>query len=91
MAYAIPDMPSEVKTQIQREKMLEKEAKYEMGLKNPRDGDHTRDVLASIQQKSGAPSVSRGWWSRRLSKVSDVFDLQNQHRMSTPTVWEEPG
>lgn len=86
MAYAIPDIPREVRTQIQREKLLAKEAKYETGLRT--QAASQADLLSSLRDAVGAagPAASRGWWSRRLSKVSDSED--NVPKRHPSNVWK---
>ncbi|XP_069684912.1 anoctamin-5 isoform X2 [Periplaneta americana] len=93
MAYAIPDVPTEVRTQIQREKLLEKEAKYEHGMQGNLNDNYGEMLLAqrerSIQAAAGA---ARSWWGRRLSRVSDGLDTeptrQQKAHNSSSTVWE---
>lgn len=55
MSFVIPDIPSEVKTQIQREKLLAKEAKFEHGLTRAaaRDGEY-EDLIAAIRDNNNA-------------------------------------
>ena len=93
MAYAIPDVPAEVHTQIQREKLLEKEAKYQNGAQ----GNHANygEMLLAQRERSlaAAAGAARSWWERRLSRVSDSHDVQEaprQHKTSnsSSTVWE---
>ena len=95
MAYAIPDVPSEVRTQIQREKLLEKEAKYEHGMQGNLN-DNYGELLLQQRERSiaAAAGAARSWWSRRLSRVSDNTDSQEVtarqqkvHNANT-TVWE---
>nr|CAD7200054.1 unnamed protein product [Timema douglasi] len=93
MAYAIPDVPAEVRTQIQREKMLAREAKYEHGLRDPALVD-PQELLERVRG-SAASVGARSWWSRRLSRVSDV-NLDNQgdaastrnRPLNSSIVWE---
>ncbi|XP_063218601.1 anoctamin-4 [Bacillus rossius redtenbacheri] len=70
MAYVIPDVPSEVRTQIQREKMLANEAKYERGLKDGGASGDAQDLVGRIRGSSVSWG-GRTWWGRRLSRVSD--------------------
>lgn len=51
MQFIIPDIPVEVKTQIQREQMLAKEAKYQHGLKKSRDTDY-EEILHVLREQS---------------------------------------
>ena len=97
MAYAIPDIPAEVRTQIQREKLLEKEAKYEHGIQS-NFNDNYSDMLLQQRERSmaAAAGAARSWWARRLSRVSDNADTQEttgrqqkSHNTSS-TVWEVP-
>jgi hypothetical protein len=47
MAYAIPDVPSEVRTQIQRERLLDREAKFE---------SRRRELSRSASEGTPAPT-----------------------------------
>ncbi|KAB0791795.1 hypothetical protein PPYR_03595 [Photinus pyralis] len=95
MQYMIPDVSSELKTQIQRECLLAKEAKYEHGLKRDYDYD---DVINTIRDNNNASRmektiVLRGSWARRLSKISDGLDAHvnieaKGKRSGNATVWE---
>lgn len=49
MQFLIPDIPVEVKTQIQREQLLAKEAKYQNGLKKAQETEYN-DLLQSLQR-----------------------------------------
>ncbi|XP_057653870.1 anoctamin-4 [Diorhabda carinulata] len=96
MQYVIPDIPSELKTQIQREALLAKEAKYEHGLKKSeydyeelmqtfRDNNNT----SRNENKAGL----RGSWARRLSRLSDGLDahveiISRKKNSVENTVWE---
>lgn len=95
MAYAIPDVPAEVRTQIQREKVLEKEAKYEHGTQGNLSANYGEMLLAQRERSLvAAAGAARSWWGRRLSRVSDSLDVQEttsrQHKVnnSNSTVWE---
>jgi hypothetical protein len=94
MAYAIPDVPAEVRTQIQREKVLEKEAKYEQGTQGNPHANYGEMLLAQRERSlAAAVGAARSWWERRLSRVSDSHDAQEtsrQHKASNSnsTVWE---
>ncbi|KAK4878123.1 hypothetical protein RN001_010629 [Aquatica leii] len=95
MQYMIPDVSSELKTQIQRESLLAKEAKYEHGLKRDYDYD---EVLHTIKDNNNGSRLDRaialrGSWARRLSKISDGLDahvnIENKRKTSgNTTVWE---
>jgi anoctamin-4 len=94
MAYAIPDIPAEVRTQIQREKLLEKEAKYEHGTQGNLNANYGEMLLAQRERSlAAAAGAARSWWGRRLSRVSDSLDAQETSRQqkvnnSNSTVWE---
>jgi hypothetical protein len=94
MAYAIPDVPAEVRTQIQREKLLEKEAKYEHGTQGNLHANYGEMLLAQRERSlAAAAGAARSWWERRLSRVSDSHETQEtsrQHKASNSnsTVWE---
>ncbi|XP_077301157.1 anoctamin-4 [Arctopsyche grandis] len=72
MQYIIPDVPSELKTQRQREALLAKEAKYEHGLKKGNESEYER-LMNQLRQPPAAVGAV-GSWARRLSKVSDGLD-----------------
>ncbi|XP_015586534.1 anoctamin-4 isoform X2 [Cephus cinctus] len=93
MSYAIPAVPRAVATQIQRERLLAQEAKYEKGLKGRED----EDDLLSILRESGAIGRiggGRGSWARRFSKLSDGLDAhvevgsRRNRQSDASTVWE---
>lgn len=54
MQFIIPNVPSEVRTQIQREQLLAKEAKYQHGLKKARDNDYEDLIQALRDQNTGS-------------------------------------
>lgn len=71
MQYVIPEIPSELKTQLQREALLAKEAKYEHGLKK---GDYDYDeVLSTIRENN---NTSRS--DVRVGTASKTLSLQRQ-------------
>ncbi|XP_055321230.1 anoctamin-5-like isoform X2 [Sitodiplosis mosellana] len=78
MQFVIPDIPVEVKTQMSREALLAKEAKYQTGLKKSQEQIDYNDVLQSMQNfqnhTSTRQGLLRGSWARRLSRVSDGLD-----------------
>ncbi|XP_038111835.1 anoctamin-4 isoform X2 [Culex quinquefasciatus] len=93
MQFIIPDIPVEVKTQIQREQMLAKEAKYQHGLKKSRDTDYEEILHVLREQSNNSRQGVRGSWARRLSRMSDGLDahveISNRPRQSLEsTVWE---
>jgi hypothetical protein len=94
MAYIIPDVPAEVQTQIQREKLLEKEAKYEHGTQGNLSTNYGEMMIAQRDRSlAAAAGAARSWWGRRLSRVSDSLDTQETSRQqkvnnSNSTVWE---
>lgn len=104
MAYTIPDVPSEIKTQIQRERLLAKEARYESGLAQKDEYD---ELLAAVRETSQGSRLStaasrlsdiirRSSIVRRLSKQSldDAHNANNENskpkHINTSTVWEVP-
>lgn len=92
MQFIIPDIPVEVKTQISRESLLAKEAKYQHGLKKSQEPDFT-EMMQSIQNPNGRHSLMRGNWARRLSRVSDGLDAHVEitskpRRHVNSTLWE---
>ncbi|KAF7286638.1 hypothetical protein GWI33_004671 [Rhynchophorus ferrugineus] len=96
MQYVIPDVPSELRTQMQREALLAKEAKYEHGLKKT-EYDYD-DVLNTIREHDNSYRNNeskigiRGSWARRLSRLSDGLDAHveviSRKKTPTSTVWE---
>lgn len=92
MQFIIPDIPVEVKTQISRESLLAKEAKYQSGLKKSQEPDFT-EMMQSIQNPNGRHSIMRGSWARRLSRVNDGLDAHVEitskpRRHVGSTLWE---
>ncbi|KAI4489875.1 hypothetical protein M0804_004057 [Polistes exclamans] len=99
MSYVIPAVPRALATQLQRERLLAQEAKYEKGLKGKEDEEDILSVLretGSIGRPGvgGAAAGGRGSWARRFSKLSDGLDAHVEvgsriHRYSdSSTVWE---
>lgn len=93
MSYVIPDIPSAVKTQMQRERLLAKEARYERGLKPTNNDDELLAAIRDQNQSRLDDILRRGSWGRRLSKQSDSLeahvDVASKNRkMSNSTVWE---
>ncbi|KAH8396707.1 hypothetical protein KR215_002797 [Drosophila sulfurigaster] len=97
MQFIIPDVPSEVKTQMQREQLLAKEAKYHHGIKRAQ-GDN-QDIASLFrdatnrQSFAGSQTTSRGSWARRFSRLSDGLDAHVEvaarpRRSVESTVWE---
>lgn len=93
MSYAIPAVPRAVATQLQRERLLAQEAKYEKGIKGREDEEELLTVLRETGC-IGRPQGGRGSWARRFSKISDGLDAHVEvgsraHRQSdSSTVWE---
>lgn len=92
MQFIIPDIPAEVKTQMQREALLAKEAKYQSGLKKSQETDYN-EMIQSIQNPNSRPGVVRGSWARRLSRISDGLDAHVEiaskpKRPVDSTLWE---
>lgn len=97
MQFIIPDVPSEVKTQMQREQLLAKEAKYQHGIKRAQ-GD-SQDIMSLFRDTSNRASIAgstvttRGSWARRFSRLSDGLDAHVEvaarpRRSVESTVWE---
>ncbi|XP_045457946.1 anoctamin-4-like [Melitaea cinxia] len=76
MQLFIPDVPTELKIQIQRELLLAKEAKYEHGRR--RLSTEYRQLISQNMDAGNVPSR----WQRRTSRVSDALDA---HVPATPT------
>ncbi|KAH8315296.1 hypothetical protein KR074_005033 [Drosophila pseudoananassae] len=97
MQFIIPDVPAEVKTQMQREQLLAKEAKYHHGIKRAQ-GDN-QDIMSLFRDASNRTSIAgsqgnaRGSWARRFSRLSDGLDAHVEvaarpRRSVESTVWE---
>lgn len=93
MQFIIPDIPVEMKLQMSREALLEKEAKYQSGLKKSEDLDYN-NVLQSMQSHTThRAGAIRGSWARRLSRVTDGLDAhveiasKPKRKLST-VLWE---
>ncbi|XP_072758394.1 anoctamin-4 isoform X3 [Anoplolepis gracilipes] len=88
MSYVIPAVPHSLATQLQRERLIAQEEKYEKEIKGKED----EDDLISVLREAG--SIGRGSWARRFSKLSDAVDVHNDIRHSrrsdSSTVWEVP-
>lgn len=99
MQFIIPDIPVELKTQIQREQLLAKEAKYQHGLKKSQENEYNEllQLLRDQNNTSRGGQVAvggvRGSWARRLSRISDGLDAHVEistkpKRSVESTVWE---
>ncbi|XP_063697061.1 anoctamin-4 [Culicoides brevitarsis] len=95
----IPDIPVEVKTQMQREQLLAKEAKYQHGLKKSKETEYTELINALREQNNNSRQGTglKGSWARRLSRLSQSDSLDahvevsnRQRRSMESTVWEDP-
>lgn len=58
MAYIIPDVPTSVRTQMLRENLLAKEAKYEKGLRTP--GENNKELLSAVKGSKLETILRRG-------------------------------
>ena len=78
MQFLIPDIPVELKTQIQREQLLAKEAKYQNGLNRARENEY-EDLLSAIRDNNSAtaipgPTPARSnVFSRNVVKSLDIL------------------
>ncbi|KAJ8706285.1 hypothetical protein PYW08_010911 [Mythimna loreyi] len=72
MTLFIPDVPSELKTQIQRETLLAKEAKYEHGRR--RLSTEYRQLISQKSLAEGQEKPPGATWLRRTSRASDGLD-----------------
>ncbi|XP_043595652.1 anoctamin-4 isoform X1 [Bombus pyrosoma] len=95
MSYVIPAVPRSLATQLQRERLLAQEAKYEKGIKSREDEDDILSVLREAGSIGGrAAGGGRGSWARRFSKLSDGLDahvdVTSRHNRNSDgsTVWE---
>ena len=93
MSYAIPEVPTSVATQLQRERLLAQEAKFEKGIKGHEDEEDLISVLREAGHL-GRPGGRRGSWARRFSKLSDGLDAhvdvgtRHNRQSDASTVWE---
>lgn len=102
VSYIIPDVPTEVRTQIQRERLLTKEAKFDHGLSRGKSIDEYDELLYALRERDlGNNSrfgdiLRRGSWGRRLSRQSDGAagdshtDMHRTVTRSSSTVWGDP-
>uniref|UniRef100_A0A2A4K343 Anoctamin n=1 Tax=Heliothis virescens TaxID=7102 RepID=A0A2A4K343_HELVI len=73
MQLFIPDVPSELRTQMQREALLAKEAKYEHGRR--RLSTEYRQLITQKSESGPVPDRPIGGaWLRRTSRASDGLD-----------------
>ncbi|KAL9909265.1 anoctamin-5 isoform 2-T2 [Glossina fuscipes fuscipes] len=103
MQFVIPDIPAEVQTQMQREQLLAKEAKYQHGIKRAQ-GDK-QDLMSLFRETSNRNNpntpipelgsvMPRRSWARRFSRLSDTLDAhvevagRPKRSTETSTVWE---
>ncbi|XP_060808841.1 anoctamin-4 [Amyelois transitella] len=84
MQLFIPDVPSELRTQMQREALLAKEAKYEHGRR--RLSTEYRQLIT--QKSENAGERQPGPWLRRTSRASDGLDahVAVSQRPSSPQI-----
>lgn len=94
MSYVIPAVPRSLATQLQRERLLAQEAKYEKGIKSREDDDDILSMLREAGSIGRAAGGGRGSWARRFSKLSDGLDahvdVASRHNRNSDgsTVWE---
>lgn len=103
MQFVIPDIPAEVKTQMQREQMLAKEAKYQHGVK---ENQQDQDLMSLLKQQESDDQIThggmtvasgnvpfRGSWARRFSRLNDSLDAHvnvnsKKHKMDESIAWD---
>lgn len=100
MQFLIPAVPTELKTQMQREQLLAKEVKYQHGLKKSRDDDYDellhalREQNESMSSRTALTNIRTNNWARRMSRMSDTADTQvdasirSRRSLESTTVWE---
>lgn len=94
MSYVIPAVPRSLATQLQRERLLAQEAKYEKGIKSREDDDDILSMLREAGSIGRAAGGGRGSWARRFSKLSDGLDAhvdvasRYNRNSDGSTVWE---
>lgn len=72
MAYVIPDVPAAVKTQMLRENLLAKEAKYEKGLKSPSGNKEFLSAVKDHDQSKIESILRRGKYNYGHNNIEDV-------------------
>ncbi|KZC10272.1 Anoctamin-4, partial [Dufourea novaeangliae] len=94
MSYVIPAVPHSLATQLQRERLLAQEAKYEKGLKGRENEDDILSMLRDAGSNGRTGGGGRGSWARRFSKLSDGLDahvdvgVRINKTSDGSTVWE---
>ncbi|XP_011495635.1 PREDICTED: anoctamin-4 [Ceratosolen solmsi marchali] len=101
MSYVIPETPRSVATQLQRERLLAQEAKYEKGVGGREEEDEVLSVLREAGIGGCRATGPRASWARRFSKLSDGLDAHvevppprhQRHNLNNKpadgsTVWE---
>ncbi|XP_014371714.2 anoctamin-4 isoform X2 [Papilio machaon] len=83
MQLFIPDVPTELRTQMQREALLAKEVKYEHGRRRL-----STEYRQLITQKSDNGERPSGTWRRRASRASEGLDahVAVAQRPSSPRI-----
>uniref|UniRef100_A0A8D8ZHJ1 Anoctamin n=2 Tax=Cacopsylla melanoneura TaxID=428564 RepID=A0A8D8ZHJ1_9HEMI len=74
MAYIIPSIPSELRTQIKRERLLMKEAQYEHTASYQKENDEYDDLLNAIRNSRSGTRLSevieKKNWGQRIRQFS---------------------
>lgn len=82
MQFLIPDVPRELKTQMQREQLLAKEAKYQHGLNLNKPDNEYGDLLVAIRENNtnntNVPSNSNS----NIPRVQSRSELMINHFQS---------
>lgn len=70
MQFLIPDIPREIKTQMQREQLLAKEAKYQNGIVKAQEYEELLTAIRDNTNNKVAKGINRSSWGRRISRAS---------------------
>lgn len=71
MQFLIPDIPRELKTQMQREQLLAKEAKYQNGIVKAQEYEELLTAIRDNSNNKVAKGINRSSWGRRISRTSN--------------------
>ena len=76
VSYIIPEVPRSIKTQKQREHVLEQEAKYERGIRNFEDEEK---ILTVLREAGFTRPGVEGIWHKRITKISNLFEERREY------------
>ena len=79
MIYIIPEVPRSIKTQKQREHVLDQEAKFERGIRNFEDEEK---ILTVLREAGFTRPGAQGIWHKRITKINNLFEERREHSPS---------